>query len=260
MINRGGEKVPAAEGENPAGPLPGRHDLARTLPWMREGTAHLLSLVEQLTDDALRAPSLLPGWTRAHVVAHLARNAEALTRLARWARTGIENPMYTHQEQRTAEIEASAAQSGPVLRSEVATSAHLLGETLAELDDEGWRAAVRTAQGRTVPAAEVPWMRTREVWLHAVDLGTGATVADLPAGLVDLLLDDAAGSLSGRDGCPSVLLAPADRDRTWQLGAPGGTDTSPTAKAPAAELAGWLTGRISGSALPEGLPALPNWM
>lgn len=256
MIDRGDEKTPAAQAGQPSD----RRELARTLPWMREGTAHLLALVEQLTDDALRAPSLLPGWTRAHLVAHLARNAEALTRLAKWARTGIESPMYADSGQRTAEIEASAAQSGPILRSEVATSARILEESLAELDDEGWQAAVRTAQGRTVPAAEVPWMRNREVWLHAVDLGTGASVADLPAGLVDLLLDDAAGWLSGKDTCPSVLLAPHDRDRTWQLGVLGGADTGSTTTAPAADLAGWLTGRVPGSALPGELPALPNWL
>jgi maleylpyruvate isomerase len=256
MIDRGDEKIPAAQ----AGQPPGRRDLDRTLPWMREGTAHLLSLVEQLTDDALRGPSLLPDWTRAHLVAHLARNAEALTRLARWARTGIETPMYADPRQRTAEIEVSAAQSGPVLRSEVATSARILEETLAELDDERWQSAVRTAQGRTVPATEVPWMRNREVWLHAVDLDAGATVADLPAGMVDLLLDDVAGSLSGKDACPSVLLAPDDRDRTWQLGVPGEADTGSTATAPAAELAGWLTGRIPGSSLPGELPPLPKWL
>src|SRR3954451_11927657 len=35
-----------------------------------------------------RAPSGLPGWTRAHVATHLARHADAITRLADWAATG----------------------------------------------------------------------------------------------------------------------------------------------------------------------------
>jgi maleylpyruvate isomerase len=237
-----------------------RHDLARTLPWMRDGTTRLLSAVDRLTDDELRAPSALPGWTRAHVVGHLARNAEALNRLATWARTGVETPMYADREQRAAEIEESAAGSGPVLRSSLATTAARLDHTLATLAEPDWRAEVRSALGRAVPAAEIPWMRIREVWLHAVDLGTGAAVADLPTGVVDLLLDDAAGSLSGREGCPSVLLVPTDRDRTWQLGTPPAADAGPGATAPAAELAGWLTGRTSGSALPGRLPALPRWL
>ncbi|WP_433507081.1 maleylpyruvate isomerase N-terminal domain-containing protein [Pseudonocardia halophobica] len=45
-----------------------RHDLDRTLPWMREGIAFLETQVAALTDDELQASSALPGWTRAHVV------------------------------------------------------------------------------------------------------------------------------------------------------------------------------------------------
>jgi hypothetical protein len=76
-----------------------RHDLDATLLRMRDGNAHLLAVVDKLANDDLRTPSALPGWTRAHV-GHLARNAEALTRLAHWARTGVETPMYTDGDQR----------------------------------------------------------------------------------------------------------------------------------------------------------------
>lgn len=71
-----------------------RQDKSVTLPWMGAGTEFLLRAVGALPDDALADPSRLPGWTRAHVVGHLARNADALTRLATWARTGVETPMY----------------------------------------------------------------------------------------------------------------------------------------------------------------------
>ena len=70
-----------------------RQDVSVTLPWMGAGTEFLLRAVGALPDDALALPSRLPGWTRAHVVAHVARNAEALGRLARWAATGVETPM-----------------------------------------------------------------------------------------------------------------------------------------------------------------------
>lgn len=84
---------------------------------MRQGTTCLLAVVDNVTDDMLRMPSALPGWTRAHVVGHLARNAEALTRLANWADSGVETPMYTSREQRAVEIEEAANLSGTVLRS-----------------------------------------------------------------------------------------------------------------------------------------------
>jgi maleylpyruvate isomerase len=215
-------------------------------------------VVSEATDDMLRAPSGLPGWTRAHVVGHLARNAEALTRLAIWARTGVETPMYTSREQRAMEIEESSGRSGTVLRSEVTTTARALDEAIAMLDNQGWTATVRSALGRVIPATEIPWLRIREVWLHAVDLRVGVAVDDLPSGVIDLLLDDATGVLSGKDTCPAILLAPSDRDRTWQLGESGGQAAAVTV--PAAQLAGWLTGRLPGDTLVADLPQLPKWL
>ncbi|WP_158852681.1 maleylpyruvate isomerase family mycothiol-dependent enzyme [Saccharothrix deserti] len=238
--------------------MTGRHDFEATLPWMREGTGTLLAVVDELTDDDLRAPSRLPGWTRAHVVGHLARNAEALTRLATWARTGVESPMYAGRDQRALEIEQSAGLPADVLRSEVAGTAVTLDKALGELTGEQWNAEVRSALGRAIPAAEVPWMRIREVWLHAVDLDAGVTADDLPAGVVDLLIDDVAAALTAKEGCPSVDLAPTDRARRWHLG-PAGAGT--TGAATAADIAGWLTGRLAGGVAESGgRPPLPRWL
>lgn len=236
-----------------------RHDLTATLPWMHEGTALLLAEADRLTDDGLRGPSTLPGWTRAHVIGHLARNAEALGRLAAWARTGVPTPMYADREQRAAEIETSAALPPAELRRQLKATAAELDDALAALDTTTWQAEVRSALGRTIPAAEIPWMRVREVWLHALDLDAGATFADLPADVVDTLLDDVTGALSARPHCPAVRLAPTDRDRTWTVGPPGVVTTpgdSEVAEAPAAELLAWVTGRevLAGSV------GLPPWL
>lgn len=223
-----------------------RHDITATLPWMREGTEHLLRVADKLQE--LTAPSRLPGWTNAHVLGHVARNAEALTRLANWARTGVETSMYANSGQRAAEIEASARKPPATLRAELASTAGTLDEALDALTPQQWDAPVRSALGRAIPAAEIPWMRIREVWLHAVDLGAEV---DLPAGVVDLLLDDVTAALSRKDGCPAATLTPTDRGTTWQLGEGG-----PAIEAPAAELAGWLTGRLRR----DDRPALPIWL
>jgi len=227
-----------------------RHDTALTLPWMHEGTAHLLRSADKLDNDALTGPSRLPGWTRAHVLGHVARNAEALTRLATWARTGVETPMYSDRAQRAAEIEESATKPAATLRAELASTADTLADALDALTAEQWQATVRSALGRAIPAAEIPWMRIREVWLHTIDIGTGV---DLPAGVVDLLLDDVTTALSRKDGCPGITLAPSDRNATWLLGRePAGR----TIEAPAAELAVWLTGRLRR----DDWPQLPAWL
>ena len=75
---------------------------------MDHGTTLFATTVAALTDDELAAPSGLPNWTRRHVVAHVAANADALTRLAEWAHTGVETRMYTSPEQRNSDIEAGA--------------------------------------------------------------------------------------------------------------------------------------------------------
>lgn len=239
-----------------------RQDVSVTLPWMGAGTELFARAVGALPDDALADPSALPGWSRAHVVGHLARNAEALTRLATWARTGVESPMYAGAEQRAQEIEASATSSAATLREELDRTAEALDAALAALADDQWRAEVRSALGRVIPAAEVPWMRVREVWLHAVDLDAGVTVADLPTDVVDALLDDVTGTLSGRDGCPVVRLAPTDRDRPWSLGAAGAgvEEGGVEVRGAAAELLGWLVGR-GGAVTADGpVPPPPRWL
>jgi maleylpyruvate isomerase len=236
-----------------------RRDIDRTLPLMGAGTEFLVREVEALPDDAFREPCALPGWTRAHLVAHLARNAEALTRLATWARTGVETPMYPDPHARAADIETSAKAPVATLRAELVSTAEDLDSALAALDERTWQSTVRSAQGRAMPATDVPWMRIREVWLHAVDLDSGASLADVPPEVVDTLLDDATATLSTREGCPSAVLAPADRDRTWQLGEPGGVDVI----GPAADVMGWLIGRADGAtrtATGVPLPVPPRWL
>jgi len=230
-------------------PAPGE-----TLDWMRDGEARVLGFVATLDDDALAAPSRLPGWDRAHVVGHLARNADALQNLVTWARTGIETPMYASVEQRADGIEEAAAQDPDTLRSDVVAASERLLTALDALGDETWDAPIRTARGRPITAAEIPWMRVRENWVHAVDLGTGATLADMPAGAVDRLVDEVAGGLAGRDDCPAVTLTATDRDpgRHWTIGPEGdGTEVSGTA----AELLAWLIGREPGD-----YPPVPAWL
>ena len=243
-----------------------RHDVPVTLGWMRDGEAFFADTVRGLTDEQLRRPSRLPGWSRAHVLGHLARNAEALGRLAAWARTGVETPMYRDREQRAIEIEASAAAPADVLRADLDRTAEELGTALDALEPDRWRAEIRSALGRTIPAAEIPWLRVREVWLHAVDLDAGAGIGELPTALVDALLDDVAGILTTREGCPAVRLEARDRDRDWPLGEGDGPTVrgdGPTVRGDAADLLGWLVGRTDGAPLATddgALPTVPRWL
>src|SRR5688500_14161714 len=68
----------------------------------------LLQAVTELGDAAVRGASGLPGWSRGHLLTHLARNADALLNLVIWARTGVEHPMYASRADRDADIEEGA--------------------------------------------------------------------------------------------------------------------------------------------------------
>jgi maleylpyruvate isomerase len=68
-------------------------------------TGALVDGIGGLTDGDARGPSLLPGWTRGHVLTHLARNAEGGTRLLGWARTGAASYEYESVAARADAIE-----------------------------------------------------------------------------------------------------------------------------------------------------------
>jgi maleylpyruvate isomerase len=206
---------------------------------MNDGTAVFLEALSRLYDSELREPTALPGWTRAHLLAHVGFNARALQRLASWARTGERNPMYTSPEQRVAEIEDGATWDVSRVRNLVVTSASDLAADLDSLTDEQWRAEVVTAQGRTVQATELPWMRTREVWIHAVDLGARVSFDDFPADLCVALIDDVTARRSAQ-GKDVALRLQSDDGKTWDV---AGAGEPVVVSGSVQQLAAWLTGR-----------------
>jgi maleylpyruvate isomerase len=153
--------------------LPARTDnvtdpaLAASLLLMRRGQAYWARALAELPDGDFGAPSLLPGWTRRHLVAHVGFNARAVARLVEWARTGVENPMYISDTQRAEEIEFGATLPVEALRHLAAHAAVHLDVEWRDLPASAWSREVRTAQGRLVPVSETVWIRTREVWIHA---------------------------------------------------------------------------------------------
>lgn len=246
------QRVPGREAVS----APPRSDLATVLTWMRDGESFL---AEQLAGLNLRAASLLPGWTRAQLASHLASNARALGNLLDWARTGEETPMYPSLEVRDWEIAEGAAHPDDEIRATVAQTAKKLSAAVSSLPEHAWAARVRSALGRDIPASEVPWLRVREVWIHAVDLGEGVWFDALPVGLVDELISEVCGTLSTRKGCPAVVVATPNRGRTWSIG-----DVNPDTvwvESAAADLLGWVVGRRD-CAHPAriGAPSLPRWI
>lgn len=130
------------------------------------------------------------------------------------------------------------------------------------MDDNQWASRVLTAQGRTVAATEIPWLRSREVWVHAVDLGGGIDFTALPADLLTALCDDIVTKRRGAPG-PEVILRPTDRATRWYLpGAPDTAEEAITVTGPLAEITACLAGRPNGATAvgSTAVPVLPAWL
>jgi uncharacterized protein (TIGR03086 family) len=248
--------------------LTGRHPAARSpadaVGWMRDGTALAMSQAADLDEAALAAPSGLPGWSRRHVVAHLAANAEALGNLAHWAATGEATPMYASPQERADGIEAGVRRTTADLAAWLHDSASQLAAALDRLSAGQWQTTVKTAQGRTVPATEVPWMRSREVYVHSVDLVTGVGFGDLPAGFLAALCGDivakrAPNGAAVPGGGPALVLVAADTSDRWELPGPG---VPLTVTGPLAEITAYLAGRPHTLRTADGAPApaLSPWL
>lgn len=221
-------------------------------------TQRLLDAVAALDEAALAQPSLLPGWTRGHVLAHLARNAESYVNLLTSARTGQVILPYASDEARAAGIEAGARRPLAEHLDDLRTWAARFREAAAAMPPEAWRVAVPTHRGPRV-AATAMWGRLREVEVHHVDLDVGYAPADWSDAFSHRLLHEVANDLARRDGAPPLLLRPTGAGHPLTIGS-----GSPEVAGSAQELAGWLTGRSRGAGLtvtpPGPLPALPAWM
>src|ERR1700757_3287701 len=212
----------------------------QTLAWMHDGTRRLLGDVAGLSDDAFGEPTALPGWSRRYLLAHIAANADALRNLVHWARTGEERRMYVSSAQRDADIAAGSKLPAAELRSWISSSAAALAADLDSMPESAWDAKVITAQGLTRSASEIPWMRDREVYIHAVDLGAGTTFTDLPAPFLTALLDDVTARRSVKGGGPALAVAATDTGSAWEV---AGTGPPVPVSAPLVDLAAYLTGR-----------------
>jgi maleylpyruvate isomerase len=216
---------------------------------VRTATQRLLGDTILVTDDQWRAPSTLPDWTRGHVATHIARHADAVGRLAQWARTGERQDMYPSPEHRVSEIEAGAGRSGLDLQIDLDTSAGRLSSEFDELDAAGgWDAVVEMRGGLQVPARLLPLPRLLEVVIHHVDLDIGYVITDIDTKTAERLLEWCAFRLRNRDDFPTLQLT-SDSGSTVTVGSVG----EPIAvSGSSANLLGWLIGRTDASAITGG--------
>ncbi|MEI5005805.1 maleylpyruvate isomerase family mycothiol-dependent enzyme [Micrococcus yunnanensis] len=235
-------------------------ELKAQLLIIRRGTAFWARKVNELTDDELDGPSLLPGWSRRHVIAHVGYNARAITRLVQWATTGAETPMYSSPAARNEEIAYGATLPARALRHLNDHAAVSLNVEWRDTPEEAWHHEVKTAQGRTVPLTETVWMRTREVWLHAVDLANGARFSDLPSEVLTRLLGDITGYWAAKGTDAGLRIQVTDVPELGELGAGAGQEAGLQVRGDLAAVTQWASGR-GGNRLQAGCDVEnPRWI
>ncbi|MEU6993632.1 maleylpyruvate isomerase family mycothiol-dependent enzyme [Streptomyces sp. NPDC046465] len=224
-------------------------DHVRDLASVRDATDRLLTAAAKQNNDSTAAPSRLPGWTRGHVLAHLARNADALVNVL------AGRPMYVSAEARDADIERDAPRPLAEQLDDVRQSMARF-EAQAALPAD-WSRTITMRNGVTDSASRVPFRRWVEVELHHVDLGTGYELEDLPAEFLQREAVFLTARFTGSPGVPPTRIT--DGTHTWSTGGEGTPEV--TVSGPAPDVVGWLSGRRDGSALTaEGglLPTLPS--
>jgi maleylpyruvate isomerase len=211
---------------------------------------HKIESVVALLDDAdLRVPSRLPGWSIAHVVAHVALNAEAFGRAADQLRAGRLGIMYPGgMAGRTADIEQLASAE----HSAIGARLHDTGEHFLDTwQDPAPSGACATAEGfPPFPAETVILRRLREVEVHGLDTGLAQLDASTwSTAFVDADLPIQWETVVRRTDQAITILD--ELDHSWSVGS-GAAPAGPMARH---DILAWVLDR----GVVPGLPTLVSW-
>lgn len=224
-----------------------------------ESTRRFVESVARLSDADVAGATLIPPWTRGHVITHVARAADSYRRLLAGAIDGVETPQYPSTEYRAAQIEAGANREVDELVADVVASSADFDRALRDLPKHAWEARVRMRPGELRAPSALPLIRLRELEIHHVDLAVGYRFDDIAADTAEWIIDDILAELRRRDPLPPLHIKATDTDLKRQLGAGG-----PLISGRQADLLAWLSGRSTGTGLlssdAAGVPAAAYWI
>lgn len=226
---------------------------------LADETDKLCSSIERLGDSqAQRHGSRLPGWSRAHVLVHLARNADGLRNLLLSARTATPLRMYASPETRIADIDAGVTRPAEVIAADALESSNRFLVEARAMPPQAWDENVLFSSGRPDPpvvvARRLLEMRLQEVSLHHVDLDVDYEFDDVPKRLLLEFLERFV-THRERQGV-RLAIQVSGSNHPSIVGDPAG----PVVGGDAAALVAWLAGRSQhGVQSDEPLPELPSF-
>lgn len=233
-------------------------DPTETSTEIAAATARLLATVRGMSADDVTGPSLLPDWTRGHVLAHIARNADGLRNLLEGAADGVERSAYPSREARNDDIEAGARRPIKEQLADIEAAHARFVDAVAAMPSSAWEFVLSWGTaGQRRAAREVLDARLRELAIHHVDLNAGYGFADWPPEFALRVLRSALPAFEARGLAPCTLRA-TDVDAVIQ--ANGGSPVE--VSGPAYALTSWLLGRGSSDGLKVTggpLPTPPEW-
>ena len=205
--------------------------------------------VRSLSEEDVRRPSLLPGWSRAHVITHIARNADGIRHMAEAARDGRADPMYPGgAEQRDAGIEAGVNRSRGELLADLDTAHRKLESVWEAIPDDRWADAIGYRLAGPATLSDFVFVRWREVTVHTIDIGlSGSDVLTQWRALDPDYLEEewrwtTAGLSKRVPKEHTLVLAPGDRpSRAYGKG-----PNVIVVREQVPDVLAWLTGRADG--------------
>ena len=223
---------------------------------IEQAEARLFDTVRRLEESDLEVASLCEGWTRGHILAHVALNAHSLVNLFEWARTGEKRPQYASRETRAADIERCSTRTISEHIGALEEASDAFFTAARAMPPDRWSFEVSgIGGGGSLPVSEWLFARQRELEVHHVDLDAGYRPVDWPEPFVEECLRDMRYRYDELEPAFEVVATDADVRVAIGIG-------SPESKIAGLgyELLAWLLGRSDGDVLTVEsgrLPTLP---
>ena len=220
---------------------------------VKEASQRLEASVAQLDDRALAEPTILPGWTRGHVVAHLTHNADAFFEVTAAALEGALRRTYPGGvDARDSAIERHAGRAAAEAIAGLRAAHRRLHDLWDSRSDDDWRLPVLFRNGVLAHLLAARW---REVEIRHTDLDVGYPPSLWSPAFSHHAIDFLLPRLAAGE---AVELIATDTAGSWQ----SGPESAVKIRGKAHQLAAWLAGRTAPTALEVSAadaPALGPW-
>jgi maleylpyruvate isomerase len=218
-------------------------------PEVKTAVQRINDTVAGVDEDAVRAPSALPGWSRGHVITHVANFSEAMTRQVHEALQGRLIEVYDGgRPGRDAAIEAGAGRSADELKEHLLQATSGLVAAWEKVGPDDWERPIVHRDSNLAAGSYSSW---RELAVHTVDLALEPTADDWSTEFCLHLLD----FLRPRTPDGIQLILQADDGTRWETGA--GQERILTGKL--TTLTAWYAGRTPPGPINGSAPQLLPW-